>query len=167
MKILLTGANGYIGMRLLADFASSEHEVLVVVRNAARIPENIRELFGARLTVLEVDFLEKMAVNRLVLATLMRHITSSTRWAGKILKSEKRLVRMLLSIGSNRQIATRSSTFPASFPTKKYSRRISSAGSGCDAGGAAPPISSRATPSIFGASFWRTKRPDASCFLPK
>ena len=37
MKILLTGANGYIGMRLLSMLLEEKHEVICAVRNEARL----------------------------------------------------------------------------------------------------------------------------------
>ncbi len=59
MHILITGANGYIGLRLLAELNSSGHRVTAVVRNADRIPADIRSLYGKdRLHLLEVDFLD-------------------------------------------------------------------------------------------------------------
>ncbi len=54
MKILLTGANGYIGMRLLPVLISNEHEVVCLVRDKRRIKidkaiENSLEIFEADL----------------------------------------------------------------------------------------------------------------------
>ena len=60
MKILVTGANGYIGLRLLLSLAASEHEVVAVVRNKDRIPLGIRELYGQRLTLIELDFMHNI-----------------------------------------------------------------------------------------------------------
>lgn len=56
MKILLTGANGYIGMRLLPLLIAKGHEVVCVVRSEQRlsIDEEIRE----KIDVLEIDFLK-------------------------------------------------------------------------------------------------------------
>lgn len=59
MHILITGANGYIGLRLLAELSSTEHRVTAVVRNADRIPTDIRSLYGeGRLHLLKADFLD-------------------------------------------------------------------------------------------------------------
>ena len=57
MKILLTGANGYIGMRLLPQLLEMGHKVVCAVRNEARlsVDKEIRE----KIEVIEVDFLEK------------------------------------------------------------------------------------------------------------
>lgn len=56
MKILLTGANGYIGMRLLPELLSHGHEVICAVRDKNRLPLNPKTL--KRITVVEVDFEE-------------------------------------------------------------------------------------------------------------
>ena len=56
MKILLTGANGYIGMRLLPQLLSAGHEVVCAVRNKERfsIDEKVRQA----IEIIEIDFLE-------------------------------------------------------------------------------------------------------------
>ncbi|SIS84704.1 Uncharacterized conserved protein YbjT, contains NAD(P)-binding and DUF2867 domains [Zobellia uliginosa] len=58
MKILLTGANGYIGMRLLPQLLDMGHEVVCTVRDETRfsIDKDIR----AQIQVLEVDFLKEV-----------------------------------------------------------------------------------------------------------
>lgn len=56
MKILLTGATGYIGQRLLPVLLSKGHEVICCVRDKARFN---REKYGSgSLSVIEVDFLK-------------------------------------------------------------------------------------------------------------
>ena len=56
MKILLTGANGYIGMRLLPKLLEEGHEVVCAVRNEERfsVSKEIRD----RIEVIEIDFLK-------------------------------------------------------------------------------------------------------------
>jgi len=56
MKILLTGANGYIGMRLLPQLLDAGHEVVCAVRNKERfsIDQETREA----VEIIEIDFLE-------------------------------------------------------------------------------------------------------------
>ena len=56
MKVLLTGANGYIGVRLLYELLKEDHEVVCAVRNAARlsVPEEIKE----QVEIVEIDFLK-------------------------------------------------------------------------------------------------------------
>ncbi|MEP3211066.1 MAG: SDR family oxidoreductase [Maribacter sp.] len=56
MKILLTGANGYIGMRLLPMLLELGHEVTCTVRDAERL--SIDNETRAKIQVLEIDFLE-------------------------------------------------------------------------------------------------------------
>ncbi|GLB48865.1 SDR family oxidoreductase [Neptunitalea lumnitzerae] len=59
MKILLTGANGYIGMRLLPHLVENGHTVVCAVRDANRLsvdPE-LRE----EIEVIEIDFLQPEA----------------------------------------------------------------------------------------------------------
>ncbi len=55
MKILLTGANGYIGMRLLPLLIAEGHEVICAVRDASRL--SIDEQMRVMITILEIDFL--------------------------------------------------------------------------------------------------------------
>lgn len=57
MKILITGANGYIGLRLLSALSNTEHKVVAVVRNRDRLDAKTCEMFGDRLQILEYDFL--------------------------------------------------------------------------------------------------------------
>ncbi|MCB8999024.1 MAG: SDR family oxidoreductase [Bacteroidales bacterium] len=57
MKILLTGANGYIGKRLLPELLAKGHEVVCCVRDKDRFPIDDRYK-NANISVLEVDFLK-------------------------------------------------------------------------------------------------------------
>ena len=54
MKILLTGATGYIGQRLLPSLITEGHKVVCCVRDKARFfpPESLRP----HLEIIEVDF---------------------------------------------------------------------------------------------------------------
>lgn len=56
MKILLTGANGYIGMRLLPLLLEENHEVICAVRSADRL--SVDKDVKDRIHIVEVDFLE-------------------------------------------------------------------------------------------------------------
>lgn len=56
MRILLTGANGYIGMRLLPQLIEQGHEVVCAVRNKNRFTSN-KEL-KEKVEIVELDFLE-------------------------------------------------------------------------------------------------------------
>lgn len=57
MKILLTGANGYIGSRLLPVLAESGHHVVALVRSAARL--NIPDHLKGQVTLVIADLLDK------------------------------------------------------------------------------------------------------------
>ncbi len=63
MKILLTGASGYIGKRLLPVLLEQGHEVYATVRDRQRF--NASQLPAVRLHILEVDFLQDNAVDLL------------------------------------------------------------------------------------------------------
>ncbi|MBU3027666.1 SDR family oxidoreductase [Zobellia galactanivorans] len=58
MKILLTGANGYIGMRLLPQLLEMGHEVVCTVRDETRF--SIDKEIRAQIQVLEIDFLKEV-----------------------------------------------------------------------------------------------------------
>ena len=55
MKILLTGANGYVGKRLLPELLQQGHEVTCCVRNKNRLGLDEKTL--SRVKIWEVDFL--------------------------------------------------------------------------------------------------------------
>lgn len=57
MKILLTGANGYIGKRLLPELISKGHQVICCVRDKNRF--NPPPSFLNKIKIIEVDFLDK------------------------------------------------------------------------------------------------------------
>ena len=56
MKILVTGANGYIGMRLLMPLLEAGHEVVALMRRPKQFLLPAHDL--ARLTVIEGDLLK-------------------------------------------------------------------------------------------------------------
>uniref|UniRef100_UPI004049CDD1 SDR family oxidoreductase n=1 Tax=Flavobacterium sp. TaxID=239 RepID=UPI004049CDD1 len=56
MKILLTGANGYVGKRLLPELLKAGHEIVCAVRNKNRISLDPATL--KKITIWEVDFLQ-------------------------------------------------------------------------------------------------------------
>lgn len=61
MKILLTGASGYIGKRLLPALLQMGHEVVCVVRDSKRFPaEQLNN--HPHVTVFEADFLKQVPV---------------------------------------------------------------------------------------------------------
>lgn len=63
MKILLTGANGYIGMRLLPLLLAEGHEVICCVRSALRF--SVKGDTAEQITVTEADFLDPDSLERL------------------------------------------------------------------------------------------------------
>lgn len=56
MKILLTGANGYIGMRILPKLLEEGHKVVCAVRNKERL--SVSKHTKARIEIIEIDFLD-------------------------------------------------------------------------------------------------------------
>lgn len=61
MKILLTGANGYIGMRLLPILLKQGHEVVCAVRSADRL--SVDHKTRSQVEIIEIDFLEDVDAN--------------------------------------------------------------------------------------------------------
>ena len=81
MKILLTGANGYIGMRLLPQILELGHEVICAVRDENRL--SIDDQTKARLQIIEMDFLKDFTPGRIpkdidVAYYLIHSMSSST-----------------------------------------------------------------------------------------
>ncbi|MEO1486076.1 MAG: SDR family oxidoreductase [Bacteroidota bacterium] len=63
MRILLTGANGYIGMRLLPKLLEMGCEVVCAVRDEKRL--SVDEQVRKRITVIEIDFLEAVEPSKM------------------------------------------------------------------------------------------------------
>jgi uncharacterized protein YbjT (DUF2867 family) len=63
MKILLTGATGYIGRRLLPVMIKNNHEVFCCVRDKSRI--DIRKFSSDNVKIIEVNFLEKESLSNI------------------------------------------------------------------------------------------------------
>ena len=63
MKILLTGANGYIGKRLLTVLIDLKHEVVCCVRDEQRFSKELKD--HPLVQVIEVDLLKKETLNTL------------------------------------------------------------------------------------------------------
>ncbi|QLG46118.1 SDR family oxidoreductase [Costertonia aggregata] len=56
MKILVTGANGYIGMRILPQLLDMGHEVVCAVRDASRL--SVDKETREKVDIVEIDFLK-------------------------------------------------------------------------------------------------------------
>jgi len=63
MKVLLTGATGYIGKRLLMALLKEDHEVICCVRDKRRF--DITKYNSALLSVIEVNFLREETLERI------------------------------------------------------------------------------------------------------
>ncbi len=82
MKILLTGANGYIGMRLLPLLLDEGHEIICTVRDAARL--SVSKSVRKQISIIEIDFLKDPDLTLLpkdldVAYYLIHSMSSSTR----------------------------------------------------------------------------------------
>lgn len=81
MKILLTGANGYIGMRLLPMLLEANHEVICVVRDEERL--SVTKKIRSQIEVIEIDFLDQPDLTKIpkdidVAYYLLHSMSSST-----------------------------------------------------------------------------------------
>lgn len=81
MKILLTGANGYVGRRLLPELLAQGHEITCAVRDKSRLGLDKETL--SKITIWEVDFLTEPDLTYLpdtidVAYYLIHSMTSST-----------------------------------------------------------------------------------------
>ncbi|GJM29129.1 MAG: epimerase [Cyclobacteriaceae bacterium] len=63
MKILLTGATGYIGKRLIPGLIKKGYQVICCVRDANRFETN--ESYKEHITVLEIDLLDRTSLKRI------------------------------------------------------------------------------------------------------
>ncbi|WP_394747196.1 SDR family oxidoreductase [Spongiimicrobium salis] len=82
LKILLTGANGYIGMRLLQELLRLEHQVICAVRNAERL--SIDTQTRVKIDIIEIDFLDSPSPHKLpqdidIAYFLIHSMSSSTK----------------------------------------------------------------------------------------
>jgi len=63
MKILLTGATGYIGQRLLPVLLEEGHEVICCVRDKDRF--NKKKFHSENLQIIEIDFLDSKTLEQI------------------------------------------------------------------------------------------------------
>ncbi len=84
MKVLLTGATGYIGRRLLTVLLEQGHEVICCVRDRSRFSSI--ESAGGKLEVIEVDFLDPTGLSAIpkdieVAYYLLHSMSNSSNYA--------------------------------------------------------------------------------------
>jgi uncharacterized protein YbjT (DUF2867 family) len=93
MRILLTGANGYIGMRLLPILLEAGHEVVCCVRNAKRY--GIDQKNHRQIEIIEADFLDASSLDAIPknIDTAFYLIHSMTAQTGNFLKQEEAMAR--------------------------------------------------------------------------
>lgn len=98
MKILLTGANGYIGQRLLPLLVESGHSVVALVRSAKRlsIPQHCRE----HIEVVEGDLLHLESIEEIPKDTEIAYylVHSMTQTEGYLCDLEKKAAQNFLKI---------------------------------------------------------------------
>ncbi len=63
MKILLTGATGYIGQRLLPVLLENKHEIICCVRDLSRF--NVKKYKSNRVTAIEIDLLQPESLEKI------------------------------------------------------------------------------------------------------
>ncbi|PAW92146.1 epimerase [Mucilaginibacter sp. MD40] len=97
MKILLTGASGYIGKRLLVILLEQGHEVIGVMRDKARF--NIEDFKDQKLTIAEADLLDAESLNALPtdfdVAYYLVHSMSGSNFTENEKKSAQNFVEFL------------------------------------------------------------------------
>ena len=81
MRIILTGANGYVGKRLLPELLNAGHEVICCVRDRHRL--GLDDVTMSKITIWEVDFLDQPSLINLpesvdVAYYLIHSMSSST-----------------------------------------------------------------------------------------
>lgn len=90
MKILLTGANGYIGRRLLPVLIEQGHQVICCVRDKNRFDN--KKYFEVSVSLFEVDFLKKVdaesAPSDIDVAYFLIHSMSSSIKEFELLEAE-------------------------------------------------------------------------------
>ena len=98
MKILVTGANGYIGMRLLPQLVAEGHQVYCTVRDPKRL--SISDELLNKITIITLDFLNPSKENpiprEIDVAYYLIHSMSSD--SGDFTKMEEKCARNFCSL---------------------------------------------------------------------
>jgi len=92
MKILLTGATGYIAQRLLPVLLENGHEVVCLVRDASRF-DTARYAYGKQVSVMEADLLEASSLRFPEDIDVAYYLVHSMSSGGKFGELEERSAR--------------------------------------------------------------------------
>ena len=65
VHVLITGANGYIGLRLIQALLDADHQITAVIRDRRRFPLNHFGENESRLQLVEADFLDAARLSAL------------------------------------------------------------------------------------------------------
>lgn len=107
MKILLTGANGYIGRRLLTTLLNNDHHVVCCVRDKNRF--DVSRYDYGKVEVLEVDFLDKNSLEKIpadidLAYYLIHSMSASTNDFASLEKKSAENFRDVIQATSARQV---------------------------------------------------------------
>lgn len=107
MKILLTGANGYIGMRLLPVLIEAGHEVVCAVRDRERL--DVKKSLKSKIEIVEIDFLQPFDPSILPAGIntafyLIHSMSKSGDFAAKEKKSAENFVKYVETAGINQVV---------------------------------------------------------------
>ncbi len=91
MNILITGANGYIGSRLLQVLLNKGHQVYAVVRSALHFSFN-----HPSLTVLEIDFLAETQIDLPYQIDVAYYLIHAMSYASDFSSKEERIINAFL-----------------------------------------------------------------------
>ena len=104
MKVLLTGANGYIGKRLLYLLVDRDLEVICCVRDASRFNHALSD--HERVSIIEVDFLKEETLERIPedvdAAYYLMHAMSMS--GGDFARKEEQMAQNFTKISEKRNL---------------------------------------------------------------
>jgi uncharacterized protein YbjT (DUF2867 family) len=104
VKVLLTGANGYIGKRLLYLLVDRELEVICCVRDASRFNHALSD--HERVSIIEVDFLKEETLERIPedvdAAYYLMHAMSMS--GGDFARKEEQMAQNFAKISEKRNL---------------------------------------------------------------
>ena len=127
--VLVTGANGYIGMRLLNTLAENGHHVIAVVRNKNRLRKSLVQSLGDQLTIIEADLndgkLPKIKQQVDAAYYLLHSMTSEGEFMEKEAQCAHHFVEWVRGIGC-RQIVYLGALMPENTGDEKLSKHLES-----------------------------------------